>query len=193
MREFHKPVHRPGEFLETLVGSGDPSESFAHDSAAAFLHRVRAAQDPDMAQRIVAYANEHGIDDVAELWADAEPVSLPGALWRVHLIRHVVSQDPEAAGYRFRRGLEHGPDAQAAVVGTPDAPSPEQVLALADEILRGAFTGDFAVALERAAAFSAIQAEGARSLDDDRLTASWQAFATELAESARRWRHDVLV
>lgn len=188
MRDFHKPVHRPGEFLETLVASGDPSQSLAHESAAAILHRISTAADPTMTRRLVAYADQHGLDDVAELWAEAPPVSLPGALWRVHLLRHVVASDRELAGYRLRRGLEVVGQPKAAVAGAPDSPTPEQVLALADELLSGAFTGDLAATLERAAAFCAIQSEGARSLDDPRSAESWAESAASLESAARAWR-----
>jgi hypothetical protein len=44
---------------------------------------------------------------------------------------------------------------------------PEEITELADEILRGVFTGDFGVALDRAAAFCRICASGASSIADD--------------------------
>lgn len=188
MREFHKPVHRPGEFLEALVGSGDPSESFAEDSAAALLHRVHESADPALAERIVAYAEEHGIDDVAELWANSSADSLPGALWRVYLIRHVVASDVDRAGRQFRAGLERVDDEP---VPAGDAPLPDEVLALANDILRGAFTGDFAVALERAAAFGRVQAAGAVALggaDEERAAKAYAEFAGDLLRAARQWR-----
>lgn len=194
MREFHRPVRRPSEVLESLVAAGDPADSLAHDSAAALLHRVRAAEDPSLAQRIVDYANEHGIDDVAELWADSAPDTLPGAMWRIHLLRHVVASDPARAGLQYRLGLESASPADEAVAGAPHSPSPEDVLALADDILRGAFTGDFAVALERAAAFCRIQAAGAAALDPDDApaAAAHQGFACDLTSAAARWRAGTL-
>ncbi len=173
------------------MASGDASESLAGDSAAAFLHRVRQTPDPDMAERIIAYADEHGVDDVAELWAEAPAVSLPGALWRIHLLRHVVASDPRRAGLQFREGVALASDADAAVAGAPHTPSPEEIRELANTILSGAFTGDFAVALARAAAFCRIQAEGAQELggeDEQRAARAYAAFAAELTQAAAQWR-----
>lgn len=188
MPEFHKPVRRPAEFLETLVASGDPSESLAHDSAAALLHRVRAAEDPALAQRIVDYANVHGIDDVAELWADARPDTLPGAMWRIHLLRHVVASDPDKAGWLYRLGLESASPADEVVAGAPHRPTPQEVLRLANDILRGVFAGDFAVALDRACEFSRIQAAGCTASDDAPAAEAYARFATDLAHAATLWR-----
>lgn len=191
MRAFHKPVRRPSEVLEALVPTGDPAISLAHDSAAAFLHRVRASKDPTLARRIVEYAQEHGVDDVAELWADAASDSLPGALWRIYVIRHNVATDPALSGLRFRQGLTAASERDIVVAGSPDAPSPDDVVTLANTIFTGAFTGDFAVALHRAAAFSRIQAAGAAELhsdDDTRAAEVYRRFAADLEAAALRWQ-----
>ncbi|WP_433862120.1 hypothetical protein [Streptomyces sp. L7] len=76
---------------------------------------------------------------------------------------------------------------------------------LADRILRGVFEGDFAVALDRAAAFCRVTAAGCVSVADDRealdperaseLTTRALRFtrtAEELTTSARLWRTDSL-
>ncbi len=170
--------------------SNDPSESLAHDSAAAFLHRVRASSDPALAGRIVDYAQEHGVDDVAELWSDSAPDTLPGALWRLYLLRHVVAADARLAGLRFRQGITAASERDVVVAGAPEAPSPDEVVELANTIFRGAFAGDFAVALYRAAAFARIEAAGAEELgrDDERRTAErFTSLATELEHAAKLW------
>lgn len=190
MREFHKPVRRPSEFLEALVPSGDPSESLAHNSAAAFLRRVRASDDPALASRIVEYAQVHGVDDVAELWSEAAADTLPGAMWRLYLLRHVVASDGKLAGLRFRQGVGASSERDIVVAGAPDAPSPDEVVELANTIFRGAFAGDFAVALHRAAAFSRIQSAGAADLGSDeerRASERFAAFAQELERAASLW------
>src|SRR5690606_41273056 len=48
--------------------------------------------------------------------------------------------------------------------GAPIPAGPAELVALIDTILRGAFTGDFAVALDRAAAFCRVQASGSTHL-----------------------------
>ena len=53
------------------------------------------------------------------------------------------------------------------IAGAPVPAIPDELVAVIDTILRGAFTGDFAVALDRAAAFCRVQASGATHLADD--------------------------
>lgn len=48
----------------------------------------------------------------------------------------------------------------SAIAGVDQAPSEDDIVRLADSILSGAFVGDFAVALERAAAFTDVVALG---------------------------------
>lgn len=200
MSNFHKPVRRPSDVIELMGGSGDPAElsALAHDTATALLHRVREASDPAIVDRVIAYADVHGIDDVAELWADASADSLPGALWRIYLLRHSVAGNPESAGLRFRRGLDVDVVGHA-MVGAGAAPTPADVTELATVILKGAFVGDFAAALERSAAFARVMAVGANDLatgeaDDVRreqeaeLAASFGHLADELTHAAPLWR-----
>ena len=108
MSDFHKPVKRPGDVIEMMAGSGDPAElsGLAHDTAAALLNRVRKAPDQQVVDRVIAFADGEGLEDLAELWADSPASSLPGAMWRLYLLRHAVREAPSAAGYRFKRGVE---------------------------------------------------------------------------------------
>lgn len=200
MTNFHRPVKRPGDVLELMVGSGDPAHAsgLAHDTAAALLNRVRRAPDQKVVDQVLEFVDAGGIEDLAELWADADAETLPGAMWRLYLVRHMVRQAPSAAGYRFRRGVEVDTVAQA-IAGSPSAPSPEEVVALATDILRGAFTGDFAVALERAAAFTRVLAAGSRELisgggpdgrlaDEESKASGYTRMAGQLTRAARLWR-----
>lgn len=195
MRQYHKPIHRPSSVIEQWGGGDDPvaAQALAHDTAAALLHRVRAANDPELVDRLIAYANDNGVDDVAELWATAESDTLPGALWRIYLLRHVVLQDPEQIGYEFRAGTELA-GVDQAIAGSPHSPTPEEVVQLATSILRGAFTGDFAVAMERAAAFSRVMAAGVNATSHDaQRVRNYLAVATELTEDAHLWRSGQLL
>lgn len=199
-RAFHKPVRRPSDVIDTFVGEGDPAEitAMAHDTAAALLHRVRASRSPETVEQVLAYADEHGIDDVAELWAAADAVTLPGALWRLYLIRYTVVTDAEDAAYLFGRGLAQS-DVERAIVGAREAPTPSEVEILATEILRGAFAGDFAAALERAAAFCRVMALGSsdlasadteprRSRGEAIRGARYAQMADDLTSFAAQWR-----
>lgn len=188
--KFHKPVRRPSDILETLRGGGDPADvsALTHDTAAALLGRVRQAEDPAVVDRVIAYADEHGIDDVAELWASAPPVTLPGAMWRLYLLRHAVVTTTEAISYLFRRGLEVDGGPNQAIAGSRHAPTPDEVVSLATTILRGAFEGDFSDALHRASAFSRVLSLGATELDDQRQAAAYGQIADELRAAAAQWR-----
>lgn len=198
MGNFHKPVRRPGDVIEVLSGSGDPADvtALAHDTASALLDRVRSANNPALVEGVVRYADANGIDDVAELWSASEPGTLPGAMWRVYVLRHTVAGNPAAAGYRFRRGLEIDTVGQA-LAGAGHMPTPEDVVSLGNEVLKGVFTGDFATALERAAGFARVlavgsqdlaKAEGIDSDDELQLATGFAKLAEELTSAASLWR-----
>lgn len=208
--DFHRPTRFPPGMFEGFLGAEDPAHvsRVAHDTAAAILSRVRADPDPEVVARLVTYTDEHGIDAIAELWSHASAKSLPGALWRVYLLRTLIRQDPLGLSLAFQRGAEVSHTIDQVVAGAPIPAGPSEVRALADQILTGVFTGDFAVALERAAAFARVVAAGSASLADDadaadaahpdrptelthralRLT----QLADEFASCARLWRRDSL-
>lgn len=167
--EFHKPTQYSGDKFDTYEGGEDPAviHRAAHDTAHALIDHARGTDDPAVVDRLVAYTDEHGVDALAELWARSNPKSLPGALWRIYLIRLLIRQDPDATSYLFQRGTEVLGTIDAAVAGAPMPTGPEEITALADQILRGLFRGDFAVALDRAAAFCRVMSAGATSIADD--------------------------
>jgi hypothetical protein len=201
--EFHKPTLFSGSKFESFIGGDDPAQisRVAHETAGALLSRVRASDDQGVVDRLVAFTDEHGIDAVAELWARASPRSLPGALWRIYLMRALVRQDAAGTSYLFQRGTEIAVTIDPVVAGAPNPTGPAEITALADQILRGLFEGDFGVALDRAAAFCRITALGATSIaDDSDLTSPERASelttralrlsqtATEFVSCARLWR-----
>jgi hypothetical protein len=205
--DFHKPAHFGGAEFEAFAGGEDPATVMrvAHESARALLARARHSEDPRVLERLVTYTDEHGIDALAELWARSVPQSLPGALWRIYLVRAMIHQDPETAALIYQRGTEVLRTIDPVVAGAPTPAGPQEVEELADRILRGLFEGDFAIALERAAAFCRVAAAGALSIADDRdaldperaaeLTTRAQRLATiaeELGACARMARDDAL-
>jgi hypothetical protein len=206
--EFHKPTQYSGDKFDEFQGTeDDPAQVMrvAHDTARALLHRARETQDPEVIERLVAYTDEHGIDALAELWARSVPHSLPGALWRIYLVRAMIHQDPAGAAILFQRGTEVLSTIDQLVAGAPTPAGPDEIEALADRILRGLFEGDFAIALDRAAAFCRVAAAGASSIavdqepiDPDRareLTTRalrLTRIAEELTASARMARDDSL-
>lgn len=184
---FHKPTLFSGAKFDALEGGDDPARVLrvAHETARALLSRARDAGDPEVVERLVHYTDEHGLDALAELWARSGPHTLPGALWRLYLVRLLIRQDPAGVSLLFQRGTEVLPTIDALVAGAPLPAGPDEVTDLADRILRGVFDGDFALALDRAAAFCRVTAAGASSVADDQDAASPER-ATELTTRALR-------
>jgi hypothetical protein len=186
--DFHKPTQYSGDKFDTYEGGEDPAQILrvAHDTAHALVNRARENDDPAVLDRLIAYTDEHGIDAIAELWARSSPKSLPGALWRIYLVRLLIRQDPVGVSMLFQRGSETLQTIDTVVAGVPMPTGPEEITELADEILRGVFTGDFSIALDRAAAFCRVCAAGATSVADDSDVTSPER-ATELTARADRF------
>jgi hypothetical protein len=205
--DFHKPTTFPSGRFEAFMGGEDPAQisRVAHETAHALLSRVRADPDSDVVDKLVSFTDAHGIDAIAELWSRSNPKSLPGALWRIYLLRLLIRQDPEGTAYLFQRGTEVVSTIDPVVAGASAPTGPAEITELANRILRGLFEGDFAVALDRAAAFCRVTAAGCASVADDQdatqperaseLTTRALRFARtaeELTSCARLWRHESL-
>ncbi|MDN3496289.1 hypothetical protein QL996_10145 [Planococcus sp. APC 4015] len=206
-RDFHKPVRRPSELFDRLFAAEDPAEvsRVAHSTAHALLARVRDDPSGGVVDRLVAFTDEHGIDDLAELWSRSPAKSLPGALWRLYLLQLMIHDDPQTAALLYERGRVELDSVDPVVAGAPVPAGPDELVSLIDTILRGLFEGDFAVALDRAAAFCRVQASGSTHLADDyeatepeRASAfttralRLSTYATDLAAAGALWRRDAL-
>ncbi len=204
---FHRPVRVPTEHFDFIAGGADPASvsRSAHETAAALVRRVRADPDPVVVDRLVVFAEREGIDAVAELWSRASAHSLPGALWRVYLAREMVRGDPASVALFFERGVERLESIDPVVAGAPRPAGPDEILAVADEILRGVFDGDLAVALDRAASFCRVTAAGCTDIADasdatepqraselTRRAARLAAMAADLSVCAVLWREGAL-
>ncbi|MCT9821040.1 DNA-directed RNA polymerase subunit beta [Microbacterium sp. W1N] len=206
-REFHKPVRRPGEVFDRAFTSTDPAEvsRAAHATATALVSRVRENPSDAVVDRLIDFTDTHGIDTLAELWSRSPARSLPGALWRIYLLQLMVHDDARTAALQYERGRHALASADDVVAGAPTPAGPDELVELSDAILRGVFTGDFAVALDRAASFCRVEAAGAADLADDAddvdperargYTARALRLATyadELTAAAGLWRRDAL-
>ncbi len=187
-----RPSYQPSSTLELLGTRSNPVEALhaAHETAAVLVHQGRAAQDPAVTERLVAIVDDVGLDTLAELWAARPARSLPGALWRLYLLREWVRLDPDGAAREYAAGVRFTePD---HVVAGVEPPGPAEIQRVADEILTGVFTGDVAVALERAAAFCRVVSSGrgqvSVSVDELRRAGRLQDMATDLADCATLWR-----
>ncbi|MGB4779796.1 DNA-directed RNA polymerase subunit beta [Microbacterium sp.] len=206
-REYHRPVQRPADTFDRRFGSTDPAEvsRAAHATASALITRVREEPTDDVLDRLVSFTDAHGIDTIAELWSHASALSLPGALWRLYLLQLMVRDDPRTAALLYERGRAVRNTVDDVVAGAPTPAGPEELGALVDEILRGVFAGDFAVALDRAASFCRVEAAGALDLADDHdrtepdRAAAFTAralrldtYAGDLTACAGLWRREML-
>ncbi|MFT4109842.1 hypothetical protein [Propionicimonas sp.] len=191
-RRPRRPSFQDPAALEALGQPSDPIAELhaAHETAAVLLRTGRAADDPAVTARLVALSDEIGLDTLADLWASRPARTLPGVLWRLYLLREWVSTDPHGAAREYAAGIRFT-EPNHAVAGV-EPPGPDEVRRVADEILRGAFSGDFAVALERAAAFCHVVASGRADVTVG-TRAVYQALrlqdmAGDLTASAALWR-----
>ncbi|WP_029289740.1 hypothetical protein [Cellulomonas sp. HZM] len=201
-RRPRRPARLDPAQADELPGAMDPAvrSEVAHTTAAAIVHQGRASAEPEVVARLVALVETEGLDVVAALWADSPPATLPGALWRLYVLREWVRRDPTTVADRFRMGAAAAP-VHEVIAGVADAPGPAEVRQVADAVLSGVYTGELDVALERAASFARVLAAGA-AFDADHLdvvdpegaarvtrgAASLVRTAEELEHAAVLWR-----
>ncbi|KQX61614.1 hypothetical protein [Angustibacter sp. Root456] len=186
--------------LDTFASGTDPQAlaEAAHATAAAIVDAGRRSDDPDLTARLVRLVDDHGLDTIADLWADRPARSLPGALWRLYVVREWVRRDADAAARDYRAGCRLA-EVSDVVAGVAHPPGPDEVRTLVDAVLTGVYRGELDVALERAAAFCRVVASGravrADDVDDEglaaqvtRRAASLQQTADDLDGAARAWR-----
>ena len=201
-----RPAMLDPRAADELPGDADPAlrSEIAHTTAGAIVHQARASEDPAVVERLVRLVEAEGLDVVAALWADRPPGTLPGALWRLYVLREWVRRDPATVAERYRSGATAA-QVPGVVAGVAMPPGPDDVRRVADAVLSGVFAGDLAVALERGAAFcrvlstgAAFDADGVEDLDPDgarRLTRGASSLirtAEELELAADLWRRDRL-
>ena len=156
-----RPAQLDPALVNQIAGGVDPEQlsDLAHSTAASLLDRVHHTEDPEVVRRVLTLVDTEGVDLVAELWSHAEPDSLPGILWRLYMLRTWMTRDRESISRLWRMG-EPVATAASAIAGVDQAPTEDDIARTADSILSGAFTGDFAVALERASAFCDVIVAG---------------------------------
>lgn len=207
MREHQRPILQPTAVFDWIIGSDEPGTAhrLAQETSWALLDRVRSVADPQVVERVVTLVSREGIDDIAELWADASEHSLAGQLWRIYLLHRVADSDPEGTAELFRIGQTVAVTIDPVVAGVAEPVTPEAIDSMCTTILRGVFRGDLAIALERASSYCRVMSLGAASLADDRepgddvhateLTTRalrYATFADELHAGARRWSDGTL-
>lgn len=185
-RTHHKPAVMPPELLDREAPGSDPAHhsEAAHLTAHAIVHQGRSGVEPEVLDRLIKLADSDGLLELAELWSASSAVSLPGTLWRLYVLRRAVMNDAHRWSALFRAGMSVD-DVTVVVAGVADPPGPTEVVEVTTAILTGAYTGDFAVALERAAAFCRLVAAG-QAAHADSAEAHATQHARALTESSRR-------
>lgn len=199
-----RPVPRASLDGVASAGTDDPAATveLAHATAAAVLRagrRVDSDVPVDLVERL------GGLDELAALWQDAEPGTLPATLLTLYLLREWCRGSGAEAARLYREG-QHPAEVDHAVAGVVAPPGPADVAVLADAVLHSTYRGDLAVALERAAAFSRVVGAGrravahSRAVDDAddatrqlRLATGNDRAARDLEQAARAWRAGTLV
>lgn len=189
-----RPASLDDKDAELIWGDSDPAltSEAAHATAnAVLLGPSRLSEDAELAGRVVAIIDAEGLDEIAALWARSPATTLPGAMWRLYLVRAWLQRDPETITMRFREG--------AATVAPDDAAELPQPAAV-DERLAALFNGEsedeLAVLLDGAADLLRVLAAGAGGQagwlthDDDAArpvtgrTSALSVTADELAHAA---------
>lgn len=187
-----RPLHFGPDAMEAHGGTlPDPAAAAeaAHQAAQTVVDAGRHDASPETTARLVRLVDELGIDTLAGLWAGRPARSLPGALWRLYIIREWVQRQPAEAAREYSAGMAVAPVSHV-VAGVEEPPGGDEVTALADRVLGGVFDGDLPVALERAAAFCRVVATGRAHLEDGDVTAASRMVGTaeDLEAAARLWR-----
>ena len=194
--------------LIDAVGSANSSspEEVA-DATATAVMSAGATRSSHCAHTLVTLADVVGLDTLAALWSDADPVSLPGALWSLYLLREWCQRQPDAVCRLWRAGAPRAA-VDAVIAGCAADAGEEDVRRVADDILAGICRSDASLVFDRASAFYRVIAEGRRDLTADdtawlpemasrppnpRLLADRNdATAVHLATVARLWRKGAL-
>lgn len=104
-RQFHRPVLMEPAEAERYTGAEDTAatSALAHQSAQLLIGGYLGA-DTDTtltAAGLRAVVASHGVDVIGELWATSPAGTLPGALWRLLLLREWIERDPALVESRY--------------------------------------------------------------------------------------------
>jgi hypothetical protein len=164
--DFKKPSLPGSALFEKQAGGDDPAELAAagHRVATLLVRGPRTDADQGLVERVLHLADEEGLGVIADLWSTAPADSLPGALWRLYLLRTWVHRQPDQAAREYAAGKAYAP-VQEVLAGVVDPPGPAEVIELVDTVVRGIVVSDLDVALDRAASFAHIVGVGRAQLD----------------------------
>ena len=172
------------EDMDEAVWRSHPERKagLARDTALLILGRTTDASLPeDMTARVTTFITEGGLDDVAHLWADAEAISLAGALWRLYRVRDQITKQSEDIARLVTIGHDALDTIDPVVAGLRDPITAEGVVTLIDSVFFGEFDGELAEALTRVGALAKLVARGLLDVPHD------QSESFDLAKSSLAW------
>ena len=168
--------------------------ALAHETAQLLVSRGSRDGDHHIPERLQAFIEAEGLDTLAELWAPAEAASLPGALWRLVVMRHHLEKRSDVVADLVARGAQRLTTIDPVVAGIAEPVTAEGVLRLLDDLFSGSFRGELGPALNRASALARLVSTGL--LDWPQVPDSetdvtfsalhWDELSRVLAVSARR-------
>lgn len=220
-RQFHRPARLDPEAAENIEGSNDTAvaSELAHRAAHALVGgfpedtpETDASIELITRDGVIAAVAGHGVDAVAELWADSPATTLPGTLWRLFLVREWIRRDPELVARRYATVVDLAAITSeaaaaaarvrldAALVDARPVPAPADIRAALDDVLAGALEGSVPALVPILTTTSGfLRALAASSspvwIDDDadelahrvtRRDSALLATASELDEAVRR-------
>lgn len=195
MSEFKRPSLPGPALFEAQADGVDPAALAAagHRIATLLVRGPRSDDDQGLVDRVLHLADDEGLGTIAELWSHAAADSLPGALWRLYLLRTWVHRQPDQAAREYSAGKAYAP-VYEVLAGVVDPPGPDQVIELVDAVVRGIVGRDFDVTLDRAASFAHIVGVGRSQLDsgDPHSAAKLVDTAMHLRRAAELERADRL-
>lgn len=91
---------------EAIVGDEDPAAAsgIAHSTAWALMGVADEDFDAAAIGRLRALVRVQGPDALAHLWSRSPEFTLPGALWRLHLLVEWCERDPALVERRYEEG-----------------------------------------------------------------------------------------
>lgn len=187
VRAFQRPRLYPPESFTPIAGGPDPVQVAEAASKLAHLLVERGQQaegnEIGVVNHLVDLVDDVGMDVIAELWADAPAISLGGALWRLYALQQAVRADGDQWAAWYRAGY----DAQVAraIAGAVEPPNAQDLQNLVEQILTGVYSGDFGVALDRAAAYGRVVSLG-MAHHADQLETTRPDAADALVQRAHR-------
>lgn len=141
-RTPRRPAILSSARAEAIVGDEDPARAsgVAHATAWALMGVTDEDFDAAAIERLRALVRAQGADAVAHLWSKSPAFTLPGALWRLHLLLEWCARDTALVARRYEGGT------RAAIVPGLEHPIEarplESVLDEASALLRGDLTDD---------------------------------------------------